>query len=351
MKAMVMKRAAAVILSFAVALTLMPVLSREEAHAATYLGDYRIDLSGGEVTYHQREYDPVPFTIEGYAELGLIGYNGDAAEGNYRVVYLDLDMDSEHTSDMMMKMLTSDYLQAHPEEEPEVILGRLSTSSIDGSITIALSDTDKALIEQYSPGESVAIYDSIEFDFVKMHIPAMAELSCRSFVYNGEVQRPEVTVTVNKGGALFLLTPGQDYSVEYIGGDSVDAGTYGVQVESLNEKYDCGVLMTYEITKADNTLKASGKTGTVKYSKLKKKSQTLKASSVLKFASKGEGKRTYKKYKGNKKITISKTSGKVTVKKGLKKGTYTMKVKIQAAGDANHEASKWKTVTFKVRVK
>ena len=34
MKAMVMKRAAAVILSLAVALTLMPVLSREEAHAA-----------------------------------------------------------------------------------------------------------------------------------------------------------------------------------------------------------------------------------------------------------------------------------------------------------------------------
>ena len=40
---------------------------------------------------------------------------------------------------------------------------------------------------------------------------------------------------------------------------------------------------------------------------------------------------------------------KVTVKKGLKKGTY--KVKVMAKGSANYKASAWKTVTFKIRVR
>ena len=38
---------------------------------------------------------------------------------------------------------------------------------------------------------------------------------------------------------------------------------------------------------------------------------------------------------------------KVTVKKGLKKGTY--KVKVMAKGSANYKTSAWKTVTFKIR--
>ena len=44
------------------------------------------------------------------------------------------------------------------------------------------------------------------------------------------------------------------------------------------------------------------------------------------------------------------TYGKVTVKKGLKKGTYKIKVNITAKGDINHNALT-KSVTFKVKVK
>ena len=66
---------------------------------------------------------------------------------------------------------------------------------------------------------------------------------------------------------------------------------------------------------------------------------------------KGRGKMTYAKVSGNKKIRINKTTGKVTVKKGLRKGTYRVKVKVRAAGDANYNASAWKRVTFKVKVK
>ena len=50
------------------------------------------------------------------------------------------------------------------------------------------------------------------------------------------------------------------------------------------------------------------------------------------------------------KITIAKKTGKVTIKKGLKKGTYTVKVKVKAAKTRNYNALT-KTVTFKIKVK
>ena len=59
----------------------------------------------------------------------------------------------------------------------------------------------------------------------------------------------------------------------------------------------------------------------------------------------------YVKKSGNAKITIAKKTGKVTVKKGLKQGTYKVKVKVKAAGTANYKASAWKVVTFTVTVR
>ena len=96
-----------------------------------------------------------------------------------------------------------------------------------------------------------------------------------------------------------------------------------------------------------NPITVKGKTVKVKYAKLKKKNQTVKASAAVKVTD-AVGKITYKKKSGNKKITIAK-SGKITVKKGLKKGTYKVKVTIKAAGnDAIDAGSKVATVKIKV---
>ena len=57
---------------------------------------------------------------------------------------------------------------------------------------------------------------------------------------------------------------------------------------------------------------------------------------------------TYAKKSGDKNITVAK-SGKVTVKKGTKKGTYKIKVKVTAAGNKSY-AKKTKTVTFTIKV-
>ena len=105
------------------------------------------------------------------------------------------------------------------------------------------------------------------------------------------------------------------------------------------------------ITKEENPLKIKPKTAKVKYSKLKKKSQKLKVSKVINFIKKGEGTMSYVQKSNKKKFKINKKTGQVTVKKGLKKGTYKVKVKVRAAGNDNYNASTWKQVTFKVKVK
>lgn len=100
-----------------------------------------------------------------------------------------------------------------------------------------------------------------------------------------------------------------------------------------------------------SSLSVKGKTATVKYSKVKKKNQVLAVSKVLTFVDKGQGKLTYAKVSGNSKILINKTTGAITVKKKLKKKTYTVKVKVMASGDNSCNPSGWKTVTFKIKVK
>ena len=59
---------------------------------------------------------------------------------------------------------------------------------------------------------------------------------------------------------------------------------------------------------------------------------------------------TYAKASGDKKISINKKTGKVTIKKGLKKGTYKVGVTVKAAGTSKYEAVR-KKVTVKITVK
>ena len=104
-----------------------------------------------------------------------------------------------------------------------------------------------------------------------------------------------------------------------------------------------------KLPKKANTLTLKAKKPTVKFSKLKKKNQTIALKNAI-TVSKPQGKVTYAKSSGNAKITINKTSGKITVKKGLKKGTYKVKIKVTAAGNATYnKATKTVTVTIKVK--
>ena len=160
-----------------------------------------------------------------------------------------------------------------------------------------------------------------------------------SFPYTGKAIKPAVKVSGLNESC---------YTVSYANNTKI--GTAKVTITAKGDKYKGTITKTFKIVKAVNTLKIKGKTATIKYKKLKKKAQTLKAAKVIKVTKKGQGKLTYAKASGNKKITINKKTGKVTVKKSLKKGTYKVKVKVTAKGNTTHKKAT-KAVTFKVRIK
>ena len=86
----------------------------------------------------------------------------------------------------------------------------------------------------------------------------------------------------------------------------------------------------------------------VSYKKLKKSKQTVKVLVVKK----AQGTVSYSKIsKGSSsKLTVDKKTGKITVKKGTKKGIYKINIKITAKGNSKYLAGT-KTVSAKIKVK
>ena len=190
-------------------------------------------------------------------------------------------------------------------------------------------------------------YTDFPFEVVERakHITPAVTISPSSYTYDGKVKTPAVTV---KDGST-VLEKDTDYTVSYPSGRK-NAGKYTVKV-TLKYNYAGSASAQFTIKKAANPLKIKAKTATVKYSKVKNKDQKLAVTKVIGFTKKGQGAMKYTKVSGNKKITVNKKSGKVTVKKGIKKGTYKVKVKVKAAGNKNYKASAVKTVTFRIKVK
>ena len=104
-------------------------------------------------------------------------------------------------------------------------------------------------------------------------------------------------------------------------------------------------------------MKLKAKGTMLKYKKLKNKALTIKRSEVIgisgakgslnfKLASAKKNKKSFKKY-----FSIEPNVGDITVKNGIKKGTYKVKVKIMDYGDSDYAESAWKSVTIKVVVK
>ena len=104
--------------------------------------------------------------------------------------------------------------------------------------------------------------------------------------------------------------------------------------------------LTVKVAKAAPVLKTKITSKNVSYSALRKKAQAF----TLGTSVSSKGKLTYAKTAGSSAFTVNKTNGRITVKKGLKKGTYKIKVKISAKATANYNAGT-KTVLVTVRVK
>lgn len=166
---------------------------------------------------------------------------------------------------------------------------------------------------------------------------AEVTLDKTSFNYSGKAQKPAVTV---KGEGRELVE-GTDYELAFANNTKVGTATVTVKALGANTGEQTA---EFTIKALANPMKASGKTVKAKA----KKKTVIKASKAFSVTG-AKGKVTYTKVKGDKKISVA-SNGKVTVKKGLKKGkTYKVSVKIKAAGGNGYKAAT-KTVTLKVKI-
>jgi uncharacterized coiled-coil protein SlyX len=106
------------------------------------------------------------------------------------------------------------------------------------------------------------------------------------------------------------------------------------------------------IAKKTNPMVVKGQTKTGVIAKGSTLAQATAVSGCVKFDKKAKGTVTYTRVAdgSSKYLSVSKTTGKVTVKKGTKAGTYKIKVKVTAAGTSTY-AAKSTTVTVTVKVK
>ena len=173
-----------------------------------------------------------------------------------------------------------------------------------------------------------------------------ATVTVANKTYTGKALRPKPTV---KTGSI-VLEEGSDYTVSYI--DNKAVGTALVKVTGKGNFTDTA-YGTFKIGKASQTIVAKNASKKLKASsKTKKlaKDRTINLKKLAKVSAKSTV--TFKKANavGGKKITVDAATGKVTLKKGLGKKTYKVKVKLTAAASESYKAAKAKTITLKLIV-
>lgn len=163
-----------------------------------------------------------------------------------------------------------------------------------------------------------------------------AKVAKTSVVYNTKKQKPKVTVYDANGKKV----PSSGYTIKYTRNRSV--GTANITINGKGA-YTGKVVAHFKITKAKQTLfkvKLKGKT-TVKVNRYEV-TRLKKVLGYVRYA----GHHGTLKYKSNyKKIKVSKT-GKVTVLKGAKKGTY--KITVRSINSWNYKNAK-KVITIKIK--
>ena len=147
--------------------------------------------------------------------------------------------------------------------------------------------------------------------------------------YNGKVQRQTIVVSINGKE----LVKDKDYTVSY--SNLVNAGTIKMTIKGIGN-YEGKTVKTFVRKKAKNPLTVKTANKTVYYSKVKSKAQVVKPITIVKK----QGTVTYTKLSGSSsKLLLNKTTGKVTVKKGTKKGKYKIRIKIAASGNNNYKSN------------
>ena len=199
----------------------------------------------------------------------------------------------------------------------------------------------QAIFRTYHLSDYVIIYDESDQNEI---IPPITSAVIEPVTYNGSKQ----TVKIASVGADAVdmneaSVPADAYTVS--GTRKVkSAGTYTLTITAKEGSgYRGSVKVTYEVKKADQEMAVKAKNVRVKQGTKKvKPKKAFKISGSV-------GKVTYEKLEGDEQLSI-RPNGKIKIKKGTKKGTYTMTVQVSSAGDKNHNPGS-QTVEVAIKIK
>ena len=147
-------------------------------------------------------------------------------------------------------------------------------------------------------------------------------------IYTGR----ELTPVFVKDGDT-ILTEGVDYTISYT--DNVNAGKGRFTITGIG-KYKGTKSGSFTITKAKNSIVVSVKTVTISFSKLKKKTQTATIKAVVSGESANASFKLLSVPKKAKPYITLSTSGKFKIKKGISKGSYTVKFRATSEETSNY---------------
>ena len=159
------------------------------------------------------------------------------------------------------------------------------------------------------------------------------------YTYTGNEIKPIIKVKHKNS----YLRENIDYSISYK--NNINVGTATINIVGKGY-YEGTINISFKIDKANNPAYIIGKNKTIKYKNVKKKKQNVSAITVYN----PQGIVRYYKKSGNKNFSINQNTGKITVKKKTKKGTYKIKVKVNVNGNSNYNGLS-KTVTLKIKIK
>lgn len=198
-----------------------------------------------------------------------------------------------------------------------------------------------------------ATSEAVKFTVAKA--PSTIELAAQTKAYTGKAlaYSGEVNRTGSNGKVSYAYYSDQACKKSVKAANVKAVGTYYVRATvaaDANHEAATSAVTKFTVKKAANPMRVKTIARTAKLATVKKKAVTV--ASPVSFTTKARGKVTNTKVaKGSSAaLTVNKETGKVTVRKGTKKGTYTVKVKVTAAGNANYDRLT-KTVTCKVTVK
>ncbi len=214
--------------------------------------------------------------------------------------------------------------------------------SVDSNITIKTAEVDKSGAEADGVVKDTQFYSGTPIQFIAQDESGnpigtdIVTVDGQAFTTYG------FNVTVASG---YTFTMKANYGKIVTGNDNGYTYTY-TEDQSAGGKTH---IVTITVKKSSSskkaqTIKLNTTKKTLKYKNLKKKTVSFNLKATAK------GALTFKQVSsGSKKISVNK-SGKVTVKKGLKKGNYNLKVKISAKATSKYKASSV-TKTIKIAVK